>query len=169
MKNIKFNLSNIKTKAKIFFGLLIFVSFISACSKKKGCTNSIAANFDSEAEKDDGSCQLAGAGGSTTIVAFPQHHGKPIINHANYRDTAYVKFSPVNNEFPGTDPSLYDLTFVGDDVGEEHVHLEGLKPGKYFIYMVGLDTTISQRVTGGIPYTLTQSSGEVDLNVPVTE
>jgi hypothetical protein len=165
MKHIPFNIPGLKTK--IFFALLISTFFIAGCSDKKGCTNSIAINFDSEAEKDDGSCMLAGSGGNTTIVAFPQHHGEPIINHANYRDTAYVKFNTV--EFPGTNPSLYDLTFVGDHVGEEHVHLESLKPGKYYIYMVGLDTTISQRVTGGIPYTLTQSSGEVDLDVPVTE
>jgi hypothetical protein len=164
MKNIiSFSKASVKLTVALFFLML----FVAACSKKKGCTNSLGANYDSSAEKDDGSCQLAGSGGNTTVVAFPQHHGMPIINHLNYRDTAYVKFSAIS--FPGTDPSLYDLTFVGDDVGENHVHLEGLKPGKYYIYMVGLDTTISQRVSGGIPYTLTQSTGEVDLNVPVTE
>ncbi len=156
-----------KASAKILFALFLLTFFVTSCSKKKGCTNSIALNFNADAEEDDGSCLVAGLGGKTTIVAFPQHHGKHIFNYANYRDTAYVKFNA--EDFPGASPSLYDATFIGDDVGEDHVHLEGLKPGKYYIYMVGLDTSINQRVTGGIPYILTVASGEVDLNVPVTE
>jgi hypothetical protein len=164
---MKKNLTSALTSVKILSALLLLMAINTGCSKKKGCTNSIAVNFDSEAEEDNGTCQLAGSGGNTTIIARPQHHLAPIINHENYRDTAYVKFN--TNSFPGTDPSLYDLTFIGEQAGEDHVHLEGLKPGKYFIYMVGLDTTISQRVSGGIPYSLTQATGEVDINVPVTE
>ncbi|MEP7171730.1 MAG: hypothetical protein ABI855_20320 [Bacteroidota bacterium] len=167
MKNIKKNILIIKTSGKILFTSLLLVFFITGCSKKKGCTNSLAANYDNSAEEDDGTCQLAGSGGATTIVAHLQHHGKPILNRANYRDTAYVKFNAT--ELPGTSPWLFDLTFVGDDVGEDHVHLDGLKAGKYYIYMVGFDTTISQRVTGGMPYTLTQTAGEVNVNFAVTE
>jgi len=180
-----------KISVKILFALSLITFLAAGCREKKGCTNPAAANFDKDAEEDDGSCiirgctdpmalnynaaansndgscQLAGTGGNTTIVAFPQHHGEPIFNFPNYRDTAYVKFNA--QEFPGTSPSSYDAIFIGDHIGEDHVHLEELKPGKYFIYMVGFDTTINQRVTGGIPYILTQASGEVDLNVPVTE
>ena len=164
---MKINLISVTTSVKILFSLIIIASLTAGCGKKEGCTNSMALNYDSDAEEDDGSCQLAGLGGNTTIVAMPTHHGEPIINHTNYRDTAYVKFN--TQSFPGTDPSLYDLVVIGEHVGEEHVHIEGLKPGKYFIYMVGLDTTISQRVEGGIPCILTQASGEVDVEVPVTE
>ncbi len=175
---------------RIAFALFLLSSVLTGCEKKKGCMYPTATNYDPEAEEedgsciiygctnpdglnydqyanaDDGSCQLAGSGGNTTIVAFPQHHGAPILSHTNYRDTAYVKFN--SQEFPGTNPSLYDLTFIGED-GENHVRLEGLKAGKYYIFMVGLDTTINEKVTGGIPYTLTLTSGEVDLIVPVTE
>ena len=55
------------------------------------------------------------------------------------------------------------------EAGENHVHIEGLKRGKYFIFIAGFDTTISARVTGGIPIEITQTSGEIDLDVPVTE
>jgi hypothetical protein len=118
-------------------------------------------------DDDDPAELVSGTGGNLTIVAFPQHHGKAIINHANYPDSAYVKFN--TQEFPGDGLSYYDTVYVGDDVGEDHVHIEGIKPGKLFIFMAGLDTTIGQRVVGGVPVNTSQSSGELDVYVPVTE
>lgn len=115
--------------------------------------------------KDDNNCK-AGTGGNVTIAAFPQHHGVAINNQGNYPDTAYIKFN--TQEFPGTNPASYDMIAVGDS-GENHVHIEGLKCGDYYIWMAGLDTTINQRVTGGLPYSFSQESGEIDLTVPVTE
>ena len=131
-----------------------------------GCTNPDALNYDQYANADDGSCQLAGLGGNTTIAAKPQHHGVPIYNQAAYPDTAYVKFN--RQDFPGPDPFSYDAIFAGIP-GEDHVKLTGLKTGYYYIWMAGFDTSIAQRVTGGIPFALTQSSGELDLIIPVTE
>ena len=114
-----------------------------------------------------GSCACdAGDGGAVTIAAFPQHHNKPIFSQANYLDSAFIKFN--TQDFPGTSPSDYDLVLAGEE-GEDHVHIEGLKCGSYFIYLTGFDTSINERVTGGIPYSFTQTSGEIDLNVPVTE
>ena len=107
-----------------------------------------------------------GSGGNVTIAAFPQHHQVPIYSTAGYLDTAYVKFN--TQEFPGTNASDYDLVIAGE-AGENHVHIEGLTCGDYYIYMTGFDTAINARVTGGIPYSFSQTSGEIDLNVPVTE
>jgi hypothetical protein len=114
------------------------------------------------------SCKKAGLAGDNTIVAYPQHHGKPIFSHStpNYRDTIYVKFNAV--ELPGTNPSNFDKVFVGE-IGENHVHIHGLQKGKYYLYGVGWDTTISQRVSGGIPIELKQLTAETDIDVPVTE
>ncbi|MEO8146869.1 MAG: hypothetical protein ABI723_04480 [Bacteroidia bacterium] len=126
-------------------------------------TTIIALSFTSCKKKND--CK-AGTGGNVTIVALPQHHGKTIYNQGNYPDTAYVKFD--TQDFPGADVSKYDAIFVGDS-GEDHVHIENLKCGDYYIYCTGYDTSISQRVTGGIPYSFSQESGEIDLAVPVTE
>lgn len=115
--------------------------------------------------KDENNCK-AGTGGNVTIAAFPKHHGVAIYNQGNYRDTAYLKFN--TQDFPGSNPADYDMIVVGDS-GEDHVHIEGLKCGDYYIWMTGLDTTINQRVTGGIPYSFSQESGEIDLTIPVTE
>jgi len=142
---------NMNNHAKYFTILLVsFLALSVSCGKNNDC--------------------VAGGGGAVTIAAFPQHHGKPIINNAKpgYSDSAFVKFSPGSNFSPTANPADYDLVFEGDS-GEDHVHITNLKCGDYFIYMTGWDTSINQRVTGGIPYSFSQTSGEIDLNVPVTE
>lgn len=148
--------------------LLGVVSILPACKKdvKKGCKDPNSISYDPEAEEDDGSCKYAGTGGNTTIIAKPEHHGVPIISKIGYVDSAFVKFNTQN--FPGTSASSYDLVIAGEE-GENHVHIPNLKPGKYYILMTGFDSTIVQRVSGGIPYILTQTSGEVVVTVPVTE
>lgn len=140
------------------------IIFLSSCSKKKGCSDPLSISYDSEAEKDDGSCLYGGQGGNATIVAFAKHHGDPIVGTASYPDSVFVKFNAINS--PGSSPSDYDLVIAGED-GEDHVHIPNMKKGKYFIMMTGLDST--ERVTGGIPFVLTQSDGEVNAEVPVTE
>lgn len=108
----------------------------------------------------------AGTGGGVIVAAFPEHHGTVIYNQPNYPDTAYIKFC--TKDFPGTDLTKYDLVVPGE-IGEDHVHINGLQSGDYYIYMAGFDTSISQRVTGGLPFTIDQTGGEIDLTVPVTE
>jgi hypothetical protein len=41
---------------KALFGCLMVCGLAGACSKSKGCTHEFAINYDSTAEKDDGSC-----------------------------------------------------------------------------------------------------------------
>jgi hypothetical protein len=158
MKNIFFLLTSI----------IVAIAIVPSCKKdkKKGCMDPISINYDEEAEEDDQSCMYAGTGGSITLVAKPEHHGVPIISKVGYPDSAFIKFNAVNS--PGSNASAYDLVLAGE-VGEDHVHIEGLKPGKYYIFMTGMDSTGPYRVFGGIPITLTQSSGEVVVRVPVAE
>ena len=146
--------------------LIIIVSvfitaFVSSCKKKKGCTDPISIKYDSDAEEDDGWCQYAGTGGSTTIIAFPKHHSKLTRPYH-----AYVKFN--SQDFPGANPSAYDLDIIADTT-QNSIEIANLKPGKYYIYMTAYDTTVSAPVKGGIPYVLSQSSGQLVLTVPVTE
>jgi hypothetical protein len=127
----------------------------------------LSVTFTSCHKKDDDQPELiSGLGGNLTIVAKPQHHGVPILNKTVYADSAFVKFN--TQDYPGDNPALYDAIFVGD-AGEDHVHVENIKPGKMYIFMTGFDSTIVQRVRGGIPVNTTQSSGELIVTVPVTE
>lgn len=108
-------------------------------------------------------CKKNGTGGSATLVAFPQHHGKEIKGA-----TVYVKFK--SKELPSDPTSNYDLKIVGEE-NEEHVHIEGMLPGDYYLYAVGYDSTISQTVKGGLPVAIKRSEKdeEKDIYIPVTE
>lgn len=156
-----------KLKSAACLLLLSTIYLMPSCTTPKGCTNVVSIDFDSDAEEDDGSCRLAGSGGNVTLVAFPKHHDEPIISGSGgHSDSVYVKFNSL--ESPGTNLAAYDLKIAGDD-GDDHVRIIGLKPGKYFIYMTGWDSTSATFVKGGIPYTLTSTSGEIELNIPVSE
>jgi hypothetical protein len=118
---------------------------------------------DDDKKVEDKPCD-AGTGGDLTLVAFLQHHTKPIFGSVDYADTVFVKFdsldAPANN--------VYDTFYVGH-AGEDHVHLTGLKCGSYYLFAAGYDTSIHQRVVGGIPFSTDKKDGEQDVIIPVTE
>ena len=113
-------------------------------------------------------CAKEGLGGDATLVVFPQHHGAPISSSATYFDSVYVKFD--TKEIPADPTHDYDAVFVGE-AGEDHVHVEGLKWGNYSIYCAGWDTSINERVVGGVATKIKRGDrkDEIDLTVPVTE
>jgi hypothetical protein len=114
-------------------------------------------------KKDEKEC-VAGDGGSVNLVASPEHNSVPIISKSSYPDSAFLKFN--TQDFPGDDPALYDLVAVGDAM-ENHVHLNGLKCGKYYIYMTAFDSSALKRVTGGTSFEIEEETGEVRVTVPV--
>ena len=109
------------------------------------------------------SCKKGDTGGDATIAAFPKHHTQPIKGA-----TVYVKFDA--NELPSDPTNNYDLKIVGES-NEDHVHIEGLRYGKYYLYAVGYDSTIMQTVVGGIPVKIkwSERKKELDQDIPVTE
>ena len=108
------------------------------------------------------SCVKEGLGGKVEVVAFPKHHG---ISVRPYK--AFVKFN--SKEFPGTLESDYDLV-INADTTENHIELGKLTKGDYFIYMTAYDTSFSEIVVGGIPYTVSKDAvGELEVDIPVVE
>jgi len=114
------------------------------------------------------SCRKAGTGGDVSLIVYPEHHGNPIINHIGYPDTVFLKFNA--EELPGTKPSDFDIYFVGTP-REDFVHCEGLKAGKYYVYVVGMDSAGPYRVMGGMPLKIKYSErkNEIKLTMPVVE
>lgn len=108
-------------------------------------------------------CKKNNTGGQCEVAALPEHHGKSI-----YGATVYVKFGA--KDLPSNPTTNYDLKIEGEP-NEEHVHIEGLRYGNYFLYSVGYDSTISQVVTGGIAIKIKwkERKQEIDVKVPVTE
>jgi len=153
-------------KRPVLFFLVLSLACVSIQCKKKGCTDPISINYDENAKDDDGSCKYGGTGGSLTIVAKPEHHFDPIVGPVGYPDSAFIKFNAKDS--PGSNPANYDLIVAGEE-GEDHVNIHGMKPGKYYIFMAGYDSSRAERVTGGYPATITQESGEVEVVVPVSE
>jgi hypothetical protein len=108
------------------------------------------------------SCKKNGTGGDVTIVAFPEHHGQAIKG-----STAYVKFKA--KEAPSSPTTDYNLKIQGEE-DENHVHIENLLRGDYYVYMVGFDSTIAQQVKGGTRVSIAKGkTGEIDVHIPVTE
>ena len=109
------------------------------------------------------SCKKGDTGGDATIVAHIKHHSTPIKGA-----TLYVKFDA--DELPSNPTSDYDLKIVGESA-EDHIHVEGLRYGKYYLYAEGFDSTIMLPVKGGVGVKLKwgQRKKEVDFDVPVTE
>jgi hypothetical protein len=116
-------------------------------------------------DDDDNNCK-AGSGGNVTLILKPQHHGEPIFNQPTYPDSAFIAFDEA--EFPGEDPAQYDIISTGV-TGTDHVVVNGLKCGKYFVFMTGFDTSIVDRVKGGVPIEITAQSGSVTKIIPITE
>jgi hypothetical protein len=114
--------------------------------------------------KDDDSC-TAGTGGNLTIVSKLAHHGDVIPNDSLYPDTVWVKFNATDW---ANAPQGYDLQVIGV-FPEDHIHIEGLKCGKYYLYGSGWDASVSQVVKGGKPFETDQKDGEISTTIPVTE
>jgi hypothetical protein len=109
-----------------------------------------------------------GLGGDSTLVVYLKHHGNIIKNHVGWPDTVFVKYN--TNELPGTKPSDFDTYFVGE-VGEDHVHIHGLKAGRYYLYGAGIDSAGPYRVVGGLPIKIKYKdrAAEQNIDLSVTE
>ncbi|MBN8701426.1 MAG: hypothetical protein J0M08_00010 [Bacteroidetes bacterium] len=109
------------------------------------------------------SCKKNDVGGKATIHAEIFHHEQP-INGA----VVYIKFG--TQELPSDPENNYDLKVTGED-SDNHVHIDNMRPGEYYLYAVGFDAAISMPVKGGVPVKIKWSDRKkmTEVNIPVTE
>lgn len=107
---------------------------------------------------------IAGLGGDFRIATYAVHNGDTLLNYKSHPDTAYVKFGATT--FPGSNTAAYDTYFVSEE-GEDHIHLSGLKCGKYVIYRTAYNEPDSTRYQGFLSIDITKSSGEIDTAIIV--
>lgn len=107
------------------------------------------------------SCRKAGTGGKNTLVILPEHHGKLIPGC-----TTHIAFN--TREKPSANLAEYDLHVPGNPLVDT-IRVESLKPGDYYIYCTGFDSSINDVVEAGIPLELRKKSGDTQVIVPVTE
>lgn len=113
-------------------------------------------------------CTKESLDGEATLVVKPAHHGTPIVSSATYQDSVFVKFDAT--EIPADPTHDYDALIVGA-VGEDHIHVEHPTKGNYSIYCTGWDTSINERVKGGVVIEIKRKDrkDEIVVDVPVTE
>ena len=113
-------------------------------------------------------CSKEGLDGDAILVIKPAHHGVAIVSTAAYQDSVFIKFNV--KDAPSDPTHDYDALVVGV-VGEDHIHIENVKWGDYFIFCTGWDTTINQRVFGGVAVSVKRSErkDEIVVDVPVVE
>lgn len=128
---------------KLFFILSVITVVFSACTHDPGVI-------------------IAGKGGSATVVVYPRHHGRTAILDST---KVYVKYNTLDAPANG----IYDDSMVCANADTlYYATFTGLKNGNYYFYGTGYDNSISQRVKGGLPYTITQQTS-FNFDLPVSE
>lgn len=87
-------------------------------------------------------CKKNGTGGKASLHVMV-YHGKTAIKAS----TLYVKFGTQSQ--PSDPKNSYDLKVQGE-ADENHVHVEDLRIGEYYLYAVGYDSLEKKQVEGGL-------------------
>jgi hypothetical protein len=104
---------------------------------------------------------IAGTGGTITLGFSPEHHGDPI-----YGATVYIEFN--TQSFPGS-LSNFDYVVTGE-ANEDHIHVDNMKCGNYYVYCVGYDSAFAEVVRGGMSIRVGEhADNHSNFTVPVTE
>jgi len=105
---------------------------------------------------------IGGKGGGADITVYPQHH-EVARNLINFR--LYIKYNSLDAPSNG----VYDDSLLcGYRDSLVYGSFSGLKNGNYYLYGRGFDTSISQNVQGGSPYTIVRQQAQ-SFDLPVSE
>lgn len=95
--------------------LFVICSFLSSCSKK-GCTDSLALNYNSEAKKDDGSCDYSAPsisliGPDTISLCLGEQFSDPGFSSEDVFGTDITGSVDVVNEVDNSLVGLYNVSY----------------------------------------------------------
>ncbi len=140
----------IKNNSLSFIVLSVMIVAGSSCKKETKC--------------------VGGIGGQVTLKANLKHHSASINSLPAYRDTVYIRYNGL--DYPANGLAGFNATLIGES-GNSFVLITGLTCGDYYLYATGPDTTVAvgdtTRVQGGVSYSISQSSGTIEMTIPVTE
>lgn len=105
------------------------------------------------------SCKKNNSGGKAELHAKIYNNGRE-INHSDL----YVKFG--TTEQPSDPEKDYDIMVHGEET-DNHVHVEDLRPGKYYLYAVGVNTLTGKTVKGGASVEIKWKDRKNTLEVPI--
>ena len=92
---------------KIFYLFVTTAFLFTACKKEQGCMDTMATNYNADAEEDDGSCLFSVAGGTWTTQSMQANGtmsvsmmGMPILDSTiNYTETNPDSLEPYQLKF----------------------------------------------------------------------
>lgn len=87
------------------------------------------------------SCKKNNTGGKAEVHVMVSNNGTPI-----YNSTLYVKFDAHHE--PSDPTGDYNLKLQGSS-SDNHVHVEDLRPGEYYLYAIGVNASTGKTVKGG--------------------
>lgn len=93
------------------------------------------------------SCKKNSTGGKAEVHAMIYHGTTPIVGTT----TLFVKFDATAQ--PNTPTENYDLKVLGE-VDDNHVHIEELRQGNYYLYALAYDSLTKTPVKGGAAVTI---------------
>ena len=105
------------------------------------------------------SCKKNGTGGKAEVHAMITNNGNPI-----YHSNVYVKFG--THHAPSDPTTDYDLKAHGEKT-DNHVHIEDLRPGEYYLYAVGTNTLTGKTVKGGTSVEIKWKERKETLDVDI--
>lgn len=148
-----------KEKNSLLFFILYF---LTACKTDtiRGCTDKNSLSFSTMANQDDSTCIYGGLGGHVTLKVFPKHH-----NSETFPSKVYIAFNR-SDALPSL--NQYNLDIIGDPT-KNFIEVKNLKSGLYYIYVLAFDKANQENVLGGLPVKITQTNGEMTINIPVVE
>jgi hypothetical protein len=107
-----------------------------------------------------GACKKNGVGGTAEIHALIYHGTTALVGTT----TLYVKFDATTE--PSNPTTNYDLKVQGEP-DDNHVHVENLRPGDYYLYAVSFDSLAMVAVKGGTAATIKWSERKKTKEVDV--